>query len=149
MSFIHPASRPVRRRRIGMGEVRVCGNPSVRVVNLCPTQINARQVKFLLIFICFIPAHARSPFLNIHLPFTYLGKNNTEVLHIFSLNNYVICPAFPIMQFRGLIDILAVSESINVWPLEERVIFPFQLRRKADVPILVVDKCWDSFGVCE
>ena len=64
MSFIHPASRPVRRKRIGIGEVRVCGNTSVRVVKLCPTQINARQVKFLLNFICCIPAHARSPFLS-------------------------------------------------------------------------------------
>jgi hypothetical protein len=52
------------------------------------------------------------------------------------------------MQFRGLIDILGVSESIKMWPLEKRIIFPFQLPRKAEVTILVVDKCWDSLGVC-
>ena len=135
-----------------MGEVRVCGNICVRVVKLCPTQINARQVKFLLNFILSIPAHSHSPLLNTHLPYTYLilylGKSQTEILHIFSLYNYVICPAFPIMQFRGLIDTLCVSESISMWPLEKRVIFPFRLPRKADVPLLVVDKYWDSFGVC-
>lgn len=46
MSFIHTPSRPVRRKSEGTGEVRMCGNLRITVVELCPTQINTRQVKF-------------------------------------------------------------------------------------------------------